>query len=287
MIAIDHVSKSFGKQPVLSDVTLQIDAGERVALVGANGAGKTTLIRCLLGQYVCDGSIRVHDRSPREKRREVLARVGFVPQTPPALRLTVGQLLSFAGSICGSGTGRMEEMASALALDARSVWRRPFNVLSGGQKQKLLIAIALGRDADVQIMDEPAANLDPEGRRSFFELLAARDGQGVMLLSSHRLDEVSGLVNRVVELDAGRVVMDDHVAEAGSLDGWLDCRLRLERAEARVVVALEEWGLESPDGGLSWRGRVSSADRLRFLGVVSRYSGLVRDLSLQAHEDRP
>ena len=208
MIRVSELVKSFAGQRVLDRVSLAIARGERVALVGGNGAGKTTLIRCLLGEYAHGGTVRVAGRSPRAQRRQVLAHVGFVPQTPPPLHHTVGQLLRFSAQICACDIGALERVSDDLGFDARAAWRKPFARLSGGQKQKLLIAIALGRDTDLLIMDEPAANLDPQARRIFFELLAERADGHTLLLSSHRLDEVADLVGRVVELDGGRVALD-------------------------------------------------------------------------------
>jgi ABC-2 type transport system ATP-binding protein len=281
MIRIENLSKTFRRHRVLDAVNLGLADGDRVALIGANGAGKTTLIRCLLGEYVCEGSIEIRGLAPRAARTEVLRRVGFVPQVPPPLGLAVGQLLHYAASLCGADPSRMEEIARRLGLDPREKWRQPFVKLSGGQKQKLLIAVALGRETDVLILDEPAANLDPQGRRMFFELLAERDASGVMLLSSHRLDEVASLVNRVVELDQGRVVLDDRVADPARLDTLLDCHLRLSRREPAAALALESWHLRDGGDGLSWQGTIAGADRLRFLGLLSRYSGLIEGLSLE------
>lgn len=198
---------------MLDDINLDIASGERVALIGSNGAGKTTLIRCLLGEYVCSGELRVDDKNPRRHRAAVLSRTGFVPQLPPPLKMSVAQLIDFSASLCGVAPARIVEVAGQLGLDVRQIGARAFVRLSGGMKQKLLIAIALGRDAELLILDEPAANLDPEARKVFFELLARRVGQSTMLLSSHRLDEISTLVNRVVELDMGKIVLDDFVAE--------------------------------------------------------------------------
>jgi ABC-2 type transport system ATP-binding protein len=86
--------------------------------------------------------------------------------------------------------------------------------LSGGQKQKVLIALALRRNAELLVMDEPAANLDPDAREQFFTLLRERSPGRTMLISIHRLDDVSGLATRVVELDQGRVVEDRALPEA-------------------------------------------------------------------------
>jgi ABC-2 type transport system ATP-binding protein len=209
MIRIEHLSKSFGRHQVLDDLSLNAGKGERVALIGANGAGKTTLIRCLLGEYTCEGGVWIDGKAPRAARRDVLRRVGFVPQVPPALRMPAGQLIRFAAEISDGDASRIEDVSAKLGLEARAVWRKPFFKLSGGQKQKLLIAIALGRETDVLVLDEPAANLDPEGRDTFFNLLFQRESDGVTLLSSHRLDEAAPLVTRVVELDGGRVVLDE------------------------------------------------------------------------------
>jgi ABC-2 type transport system ATP-binding protein len=283
-IRVEQVSKSFGRACVLDDLSLEISSRQRVALVGANGAGKTTLIRCLLGQYNYDGEILIDDLSPRRNRREVLKRTGFVPQLPPPLGLTVGQLIRFSAGLCEAIPARMVEVANRLGLDAENLRQRAFSKLSGGQKQKLLIAVALGRDTDLLVMDEPAANLDPDARRTFFELLAERSQQATMLISSHRLDEVAQLVQRVVELDRGKVCLDDHVAESGDLDSVLRCHLELCRAEPSAARTLAEWGLTAQADGIHFDGSIPGPDRLRFLGTLARYSGLIRNLQLESRE---
>lgn len=286
MIRVEQLSKSFQRTRVLDALDLGIEPGERVALVGANGAGKTTLIRCLLGEYTFEGRIRVGGRDPRALRTDVLRHTGFVPQLPPPLRMPVGALLRFASEVCGSKSDPMEAVAARLGLDARSVWRQPFAKLSGGQKQKLLIAVALGRDCELLVMDEPAANLDPPARRSFFELLAERQGRTTMLISSHRIDEVAQLVSRVIELDRGRVALDDRVDGAASLDAVLRCRIELTQASEAAAKALHGWGFVSDETGLRFEGTIAAPDRLRFLGVVSRYAGLIAALGLEDERER-
>jgi len=290
MIHAQNLSKTFGRTRVVEGVELGVAAGERVALVGANGAGKTTLIRCLLGEYGFEGTLTVAGLSPRTHRCEVLRRVGFVPQLPPPLRMPVGELFGFAAGVCGSDPADMESLSRRLGLDARRVWHQPFVKLSGGQKQKLLIAVALGRRADLLLLDEPAANLDPEARAAFFGLLAARadradrSGRTTMLISSHRLDEVAPLVQRVVELDRGRIALDDRVSEAGTLSSVLVCRLRLRRSEDGIEAQLQSWGFRLQEDEGVWQGQVASPDRLRFLGMISRYSGLIAGLRLEESE---
>jgi ABC-2 type transport system ATP-binding protein len=283
MIKFQNVAKTFRRARVLDGIDLEIGLGERVALIGSNGAGKTTLIRCLLGEYTHDGAVTIEGLSPRSDRTTVLGKIGFVPQLPPPLKMPVGQLIHFAASLCGSNPQRIVDLAKRLGLDldgANGVMGRQFVRLSGGMKQKLLIAIALGRDARVLVLDEPAANLDPEARKIFFELLAERAESATMLISSHRLNEVSTLVNRVVELDMGKVVLDDLVADDVSLSGKLDCRISVKRPEPAFAKAMASWNFTDLGEGLDWRGEVAGPDRLRFMGMTSRYVAVISQISL-------
>ena len=285
MIRFQKVSKQFQRNTVLDGIDLLIERGDRVALVGSNGAGKTTLIRCLLGEYHCQGLIRVNGQDPRQRRTDILKHVGFVPQISPPLKMPVGQLIRFAAGVCDSDPSRMFAISEQLGLDANSIRRQPFNKLSGGQKQKLLISIALGRDCNLLVLDEPAANLDPEARHTFFQLLAERQPHVAMMISSHRLDEVAALVNRVVELDQGRIVLNDHVADQVDMASVLDCRLTLSRADSAFAETVREWGFTDSHEGHVWTGQVSGPDRLRFLGVLSRYAALLKGIQLEEARD--
>ncbi len=284
MVRIEHLTKSFRGADVLRDVSLTFERGERVALVGANGAGKTTLVRCLLGEYRHRGRIAIDGRSPRTARRAVLQRTGFVPQLPPPLKMPVGELLRFAANLCGAPVSALESVAQELGLDTEKVRGQSFGKLSGGQKQKLLIAVALGRETNLLVLDEPAANLDPEARHTFFDLLAERAIDATLLLSSHRLDEVAPLVDRVVELDRGRVALDDRVAD-GRDTAPLRCSLVLVRDEPGMAAALRGWGFTGDAPGRTFAGTVPAGDRLRFLAMLSRYSGALDRVQLDRADD--
>lgn len=283
MIEFHQVTKQFKRATVLDNFSLHVERGERIALIGSNGAGKTTLIRCLLGEYTHGGEIRVDGLAPRHARRQLLHRVGFVPQLPPALKMPVGELLRFSAALCSTDLARVNAVAARLGLDTEKVKRLPFVKLSGGQKQKVLIAIALGRNSDLLILDEPAANLDPEARHAFFKLLAERVEveHNTMLISSHRLDEVAPLVSRVLELDLGHVVLDDKVADEVSLSGRVICHLILRRADPAIAKAFAEWGLAADVNDTHWTGAISGPDRLRFLGMLARYVGILTHIHLE------
>jgi len=229
--------------------------------------------------------VLVNDLSPREHRREVLSKVGFVPQLPPPLKMPVGQLIKFAASVCGSDPDRMADVSDRLGLDTKQFWHQPFVKLSGGQKQKLLIAIALGRDSEVLVMDEPAANLDPEARRIFFGLLAEKKDEAAMIISSHRLDDVASLVNRVIEMDQGKVVLADRVADLVDMSSRLYCKISLIRPEPAFNKTISEWGCSGSEDDITWDGYVSGPDRLRFLGVLSRYAALLASIQMDEAVD--
>lgn len=283
MIRLAKLTKVFKKRTVLDALDLSVEKGERIALVGSNGAGKTTLIRCLLGEYTHQGLVAIDGLAPRTARHEVLKKVGFVPQLPPPLKMPVGELLRFSAAVSGTSVSRITDLATRLGLDVASFAGQPFFRLSGGQKQKLLIAIALGRDAELLIMDEPAANLDPDARAVFFSLLAERAARCTMIISSHRLDEVASLVNRVVELDRGSVVLDDRVADV-PLTARLECRVATRRPDDAIAKALTEWKFSRVDE-LTWKGDVAGPDRLRFMGLLSRYVGLLSSVSIEEKHD--
>ena len=174
----------------------------------------------------------------------------------------------------------MISVAQQLGFDAQQFSRQPFVKLSGGQKQKLLIAIALGRDSELLVMDEPAANLDPEARHILFRLLAEKQETSAMLISSHRLDEVASLVNRVVEMDQGKIVLDDKVADLVEISSQLQCRVRMLQHEEAFARALSEWGFQPEGDNRIWNGRVAGPDRLRFLGMLSRYAALLSAIEM-------
>lgn len=285
MIAIDRVTKRFDKRAVLDELTLSIDAGDRIALIGSNGAGKTTLFRALLGHYRHGGEIRF-DGAAKARRRDmaVLGRVAFVPQLPPPLRMPVGELLGFAEKGAGASRARMMEIAGALGIDLDEVRGRPFYRLSGGQKQKILVTVALGRDADLMIFDEPAANLDPAARAVFIDLLAARRDAS-MLIASHRLEEVAPLVNRVIELDRGRVVLDDSVVDRLKEGEFRRAEIVLAAVHAPFAQAIGEWGFEADKTWTRFTGPVPAAETFRFLGLLARYGSLIDRLTLD--QDAP
>ena len=282
MIRINGLTKQFERRAVLDELTLSLDAGDRVALIGSNGAGKTTLFRCLLGHYRYKGEVGFDGAGATRRDMSMLSRVAFVPQLPPPLRMPVGELLSFAEKGAGADRGRMLDISGKMGIDLDEVRSRPFYRLSGGQKQKILVTVALARAADLLIFDEPAANLDPAARAVFIDLLAERKDAS-MLIASHRLEEVAPLVNRVIELDRGKVVLDDSVVDRLKAGAFRSCRIGIAEPHPTFANALAEWGFAGTD--TLFEGRIPAGDTLRFLGLLSRYASLIERLSFETGDE--
>ena len=211
LIVVDKLTKSFKKTTVIESLSHNFKAGERIALVGQNGAGKTTLIRSILGLYKYDGSIEVLGMNPRKDREMILQNIGFVPQIPPPIKMKVGEMLEFFSVLTNTDQQEFIDISENLGLDVQGNINKPFMKLSGGMKQKLLVSFALGRNPKILLMDEPAANLDPKARTILFDYLHKFDKNVLMIISSHRIDEVKDLVNRLIEMDMGKIIINKEV----------------------------------------------------------------------------
>ncbi len=210
MIKINDLCKIFEKALSLDHVTLDFSKGDAVALMGANGAGKTTLIRSILGYYhPTSGSVLVKGLNPVKERTEVLKHVSFVPQLPPPIKLSLGELIYYVCQSSGVEEARIYHYASAMKLDIKANLGKSFFKLSGGMKQKLLIAISLAKESEIVIYDEPTANLDPKARDDFYSLIQESKKEKLSLFVTHRIEEVESIVNREIYMDLGKVVSDE------------------------------------------------------------------------------
>jgi tungstate transport system ATP-binding protein len=191
----------FGSVVALQDCSLRVQAGERLALVGANGCGKSTLLRCLHGLI-----------KPSEGRLERAAVTqAMVFQRPFMLRTSalnnVALGLWLRGTRWREARLRAAQALERVGLSAQA--RQSGRWLSGGQQQRLALARAWALGAQVLLLDEPTAGLDPSGKREIEALMAEFAGGGMTLIfSSHNLGQVKRLADRVLYLEAGRIKVD-------------------------------------------------------------------------------
>jgi ABC-2 type transport system ATP-binding protein len=210
MITISNLTKKFGSHISLDNVSCRFNKNDSIALMGANGAGKTTLIRSILGYYHPDsGDVLVNGLNPISDRVKVLQNISFVPQLPPPIKLNIDELMQYVCMSTDIDKELIEHYANEMKLDIKSNLHKSFFKLSGGMKQKLLIAISLAKKSSIIIYDEPTANLDPKARDDFYKLLKKNEDEKVLLFVTHRLEEVQELVNRQIYMDLGKVVSDE------------------------------------------------------------------------------
>lgn len=212
MIKIENITKKFGSQTILNDINLTINNGQKVLIMGQNGAGKSTLMKAILGELICDnGSIFIDEINPIKDRKNALKYLSFVPQTPPPLKLSVAQLCEYCISSTQTDLNNIINYLKELDLSYEKEHKKPFYKLSGGMKQKVLIALALARDSKIIMFDEPTANLDPDAREKFINILKSKFRSHTLIFISHRVSEVQGIVNRVIEMDLGNIIKDSEV----------------------------------------------------------------------------
>ncbi len=282
-VELDRVQRRFGRLQVLREVSLMLEPGTRWALVGPNGSGKSTLIRIVMGMLGYEGSARVDGRCPFRERSVLMARMAYVPQVAPRLAVTVQEIGRAVAELRGIDPQEIHAVARELALDLDAVARQELRNLSGGMRQKLLIAHALAARASLLVLDEPTASLDPASRDAFFRLVEQQEPRPTILLCSHRLEEIRRIVDRVAVLDEGRI------AHAGDVAGFVR-RARRAVLEVRVqdgaaAAWLSERGFRAGSQGW-WSRPVEDGERVALLGSLTRELGpsiddlLVRDAEL-------
>jgi ABC-2 type transport system ATP-binding protein len=263
LLDLRDVTQRYGSTTVLHGVDLRVAPGEAVALLGPNGAGKSTLVSVLLGlARPVTGTAQVCGRTPA--RAVADGCVGAMLQDaglPDNTR--VGQLVSLFAALYP----RPMDPHRALELaDAADLWDRPSGALSGGQAQRVRLALALVADPALLVLDEPTAAMDPQVRRTFWDALRGEiGGERGLLFATHHLDEAQAVADRVVVLAGGRVVADGTPAEVAARAGGTLLRVRTDAVPAELVDLPGVRGaVDEPDG----RVALTCSDSDRALRVL-------------------
>jgi ABC-type multidrug transport system ATPase subunit len=195
--------------PVLDKVSFELGAGSIVALLGANGAGKTTTFKCVLGMTDFRGRIDVAGKSVAKSGKEVRTFIGYLPQTPGfADEDTCFESLRFLTELRRVPLDRIDPLLEKVNLAGQR--RVRVRELSGGMRQRLALAAALLSDPPLLLLDEPTANLDHQSREELHDLLVALRGEGrTIVLSTHFVEHVADIADRVILLKDGRVALDE------------------------------------------------------------------------------
>lgn len=206
MIILKNVTKTFGKKTALRDVSLQIQTGEIVGLLGANGAGKTTTMRLIVGFLKpTSGSVTVADKNPVTDRIGVVSHIGYLPENNPLpLDSHVDEYLQFIMD-CKSGHGsHLNEIIEEAGIE--DVLSSKIETLSRGYKQRVGLAAALIGDPDIIILDEPTSGLDPIEQEKVKELIKRLGKKRTIILSTHILSEAEDVATQLVIINKGSIV---------------------------------------------------------------------------------
>lgn len=204
-VKIKKLAKQFDDEPILQDINIKLSSGSKVALVGPNGSGKSTLIRCLMGMLSYDGEVCIEkSKDSILTELEIKQSTSYVPQISPYFSSLVSDITTTVLELRGIHFDHFDKHLKQLDLDYAEIKNRHFNKLSGGMKQKLLIALAFSANPSLLLLDEPTASLDPSTRSRFYQLCKDLN-EVTLILCSHRLDEIYHLVDEVLVLDKGKL----------------------------------------------------------------------------------
>ena len=283
-IEVRNLTKRFGRFTAVDDLSFSVGTGEAVALWGANGAGKTTAVRCLLNLFPYEGEILINGLDVRRQSKEVRRQIGFVPQELSFHDdMSVAETLIFYARLKKVPDGYdfsplLEQVRLTAHVDKR------VGELSGGLKQRLALAAALLSDPPILVLDEPTASLDIRSREEFLLLLRSlkRDGK-TMIFSSHHLDEVTALADRVLLLEGGRLVVDSPPDQLERQLGW-ETTLHLYLPEAGIDPALEMLeglGMPVSRNGRGVRVHVAPGAKGKVLNALQKAGIEVDDFSVE------
>jgi ABC-2 type transport system ATP-binding protein len=245
------LTKRYGQDILAVDsLNLNVRAGEVYGFLGPNGAGKTTTLRMLLGLIrPTSGSARVVDQAPGDPLG--LAKIGALVESPAFYPYLSGlDNLRVVARFCGAPESRIQHALDNVELSSRA--KDKFSTYSMGMKQRLGVAAALLKDAQLLILDEPSNGLDPQGIHDMRQLLKGL-GQGnrTVLVSSHLLGEVEQICDRVGVIRSGRLIAEGTVDEVrGSASGILVRAAPVERAKEVISQLLGEGHVHAATDGL-------------------------------------
>jgi ABC-2 type transport system ATP-binding protein len=213
LIAVRGLRKQFPNVLAVAGVDLTVNAGEVFGLLGPNGAGKTTTLEMIEGLTRPDaGEITIAGLTWERNATEIRARIGVQLQATSLYnKITPREALNLFGNYYPKRRGTEELLELVQLKDKADAYHV---TLSGGQAQRLALALALVNDPDVVFLDEPTAGLDPQGRRSLWEVVRAMKGEGrTVVLTTHYMDEAEALCDRLAILDHGQILRSGTPAE--------------------------------------------------------------------------
>lgn len=260
MIEARHLSRSYGRFLAVDDVSFTIGHGEIVGLLGHNGAGKTTIMKMLTGYLEpSSGSVHVDSVEVEASRQAVQSQLGYLPESLPLYpELAVADYLAYTAELRGVGDPARAVRRAIEATELGSKALDPIATLSRGFKQRVGVAQAILHEPRFLILDEPTNGLDPAQTQHMRDLIRGLSEQATVILSTHIMQEVNALCDRVLILHGGVLAVDERLEELQASDR-LQLRTAPEADLQAVLTGVAGVGaLQRLDGG---RWEIATGDR--------------------------
>ena len=241
-ILVSHLSKNYGTQRAVDDISFEIKPGEIVGFLGPNGAGKSTtmkILTCFIPATA--GSASVSGFDVKEKSLQVRKRIGYLPENNPLYSdLYVEEFLRFAAGLHGMKKPKMriEEMISLTGLTKER--KKKIGALSKGYRQRVGLAQAMLHDPEVLIMDEPTSGLDPNQLTEIRKLIHDLGENKTVILSTHIMQEVIAICSRALIISKGKLVADDSIQNLQKQSGNSQTALVVEFKQTVPVDKLRK-----------------------------------------------
>jgi ABC-2 type transport system ATP-binding protein len=299
-VVVDSLAKSYGSIRAVDGISFTVENGEVFSLLGPNGAGKTTTVEILEGLRNRDGGhVSVLGLDPWAKGYDLHKKIGVMPQGFKFLDYpTPREAIKYYAVLFGTRVDADQILKEVILEDAADVY---FMRLSGGQKQKMGMALSLVNDPELVFLDEPTTGLDPQARRAVWEVIRNLKKQGrAVLLTTHYLEEAEELADRVAIMNHGKIIADgtpeDIVVKHGSkerltvhaseeLAGYLrqNTKLSVEYSSGKVSIILEQehdalMALGSiAESGIPWSDLTTKRDSLEDIFIRMVGESMAKD----------
>ncbi|MEN8156029.1 MAG: gliding motility-associated ABC transporter ATP-binding subunit GldA [Bacteroidota bacterium] len=215
-IIVEGISKRFGSQLAVNDVSFSVNTGEIVGFIGPNGAGKSTTMKIITGTVrPGKGTVQIREMPVMENRKEIRKIIGYLPEHNPLyLEMYIREYLGYVAGLYGlRGGGKSKRMEAVIEMTGLGPEvHKKIGSLSKGYRQRVGLAQALIHDPEILILDEPTTGLDPNQLEEIRNLISSIGKEKTVLLSTHILQEVEAICDRVVIINRGRIVADEQAS---------------------------------------------------------------------------
>ncbi|GAB5557038.1 MAG: gliding motility-associated ABC transporter ATP-binding subunit GldA [Schleiferiaceae bacterium] len=235
-ISVSSITKTYGTQRALDNVSFSVGKGEIVGFLGPNGAGKSTMMKILTGYIpATDGQASVCDLSTDEDSLSIRSKIGYLPEhNPQYLEMYVREYLAFVAGVYGKGKDQISHLIEKTGLTPEA--NKKIGQLSKGYRQRVGLAAAMIHDPEVLILDEPTTGLDPNQLVEIRGLIKELGKSKTVLLSTHIMQEVEQLCDRVIIINKGKIVADQPTTELTHLKGGKAYRVEFSSKISKTVL---------------------------------------------------